>query len=290
MIFAFIDGEKAFPVSVMCRVLRVSRSGFYAFRHRAESHHTREDRRLGVLCVEAHKRSHRQCYGAPRVLRELKTAGVRISGKRVARLLREQNIRVRPRRRCTTTTDSAHALVTAPNLLDRNFTPSAQNGSWAGDVTYLSTPDGFIYLAVVIDLFSRFVVGWAVSALNDRHLALKAIEMATRRRRPEPGLLHHTDRGSPYASEDYQDFLDGSGMTCSMSRRGNCWDNAVVESFFKTFKAEEGERFESAHDVKTRVFEYVEVFFNRVRQHSTLGYKSPAAYEQAQASLMAVAA
>ena len=182
MIFASIDGEKAFSVSVMCRVLGVSRSGFYAFRRRAESHHTREDRRLGVLCIEAHQRSHRQCYGAPRVLRELKTAGVRISGKRVARLLREQNIRVRPRRRWTTTTDSA--LVTAPNLLDRNFTPSAQNGSWAGDVTYLSTPDGFICLAVVIDLFSRFVVGWAVSALNDRHLALKAIEMATRRRRP----------------------------------------------------------------------------------------------------------
>ena len=129
-----------------------------------------------------------------------------------------------------------------------------------------------------------------MSALNDRHLALKAIEMATERRQPEPGLLHHTDRGSPYASEDYQEFLDDSGMICSMSRRGNCWDNAVVESFFKTFKAEEGENFESAHDVKVRVFEYIEVFFNRTRQHSTLGHMSPAAYEAAQAKLMAVAA
>ena len=290
MIFAFIDGEKAFPVSIMCRVLGVSKSGFYAFRRRAESHHTREDRRLGVLCVEAHQRSHRQCYGAPRVHRELKTAGIRISGKRVARLMRERSIRVRPRRRWTTTTDSAHALVTAPNLLDRNFKPSAPDESWAGDVTYLWTSEGFVYLAVIIDLFSRFVVGWAVSALNDRHLALKAVEMATRRRQPKPGLLHHTDRGSPYASEDYQDFLDDSGMICSMSRRGNCWDYAVVESFFKTFKAEEGERFESAHDVKRRVFEYIEVFFNRTRQHSTLGHMSPAAYEAAQAKLMAVAA
>jgi len=289
VIFAFIQGEKAFPVSVMCRVLGVSKSGFYAFRGRAESHHAREDRRLGVLCAEAHQRSHRQCYGAPRVHRELKSAGVRISGKRVARLLREKNIRVRPRRRWTTTTDSAHALVTAPNLLDRNFAPVGPDESWAGDVTYLWTPEGFIYLAVIIDLFSRFVVGWAVSALNDRHLALKAVEMATWRRQPACGLLHHTDRGSPYASEDYQDFLNDNGMICSMSRRGNCWDNAVVESFFKTFKAEEGEKFESAHEVKQRVFEYIEVFFNQTRQHSTLGYLSPAAYENARARSAAAA-
>jgi transposase InsO family protein len=147
-----------------------------------------------------------------------------------------------------------------------------------------------MYLAVIIDLFSRFVVGWAVSALNDRHLALKAIKMATERRQPAPGILHHTDRGSPYASEDYQNFLDDAGMICSMSRRGNCWDNAVVESFFKTFKAEEGEEFESAHEVKQRVFEYIEVFFNQTRQHSTLGYMSPAAYEVAQAHLVATAA
>ena len=287
MKFAFIDAEKAFPVSVMCRILGVSRSGLYAFRRREESLHSREDRRYRLLCREAHERSRQGCYGAPRVHRELKNAGIRISKKRVARLLREERIHVRPRRRWAKTTDSGHALPTAPNLLNREFTPTAPNQRWAGDVTYLRTPQGFMYLAVVIDLFSRFVVGWAVSALNDRHLALKAVEMAHRRRRPERGLLHHTDRGSPYASEDYQHFLDVNGMVCSMSRRGNCWDNAVVESFFKTFKAEEGEAFDSAHDVKCRVFDYVEVFFNQTRLHSTLGHQSPAAHEAARIPMAA---
>lgn len=284
MKFAFILGERAWTVAMMCRVLKVSRSGFYAFVARKECLHARKDRQLRVLCVEAHVLG-RQKYGSPRVHRALKAKGIRTSKKRVARLMRECRIHVRPRKRWTTTTDSAHAMTAAPNLLNREFKPSEPNRLWAGDVTYLRTPDGFMYLAVVIDLFSRLVVGWAVSGLNDRHLAVKALEMAVERRRPSPGLLHHTDRGSPYASEDFQQALEVNGMVCSMSRLGNCWDNAVVESFFKTFKAEEGEDFEGASDVRARVFDYIEVFFNQTRLHSTLGYLSPANYEKVAASI-----
>ena len=198
----------------------------------------------------------------------------------MARLMRDDGIHVRPRKKWVNTTNSGHALPTAPNVLNRDFTATAANQRWAGDVTYLRTPHGFTYLAVIIDLYSRMVVGWSTSAMNDRHLALAALESARQRRRPARGVLHHTDRGSPYASEDYQRVLDINGFICSMSRPGNCYDNAVVESFFKTFKAENGEDFASAADVKRQCFDYIEVFYNQSRKHSALGYLSPAEFER----------
>lgn len=281
MKFAFVDEEKATEgVAALCRALQVSTSGYYAWKQRPESARAREDRRLRVLCREAHERS-RRTYGSVRIHDALKKRGEHLSRKRVVRLMQQEGIKGKRRRRFTRTTDSSHQFPIALNLLNRNFKPAAPNESWAGDVTFLATPYGFVYLAVVIDLFSRFVVGWAVSAVNDRKLALSALEMALKRRCPAPGLVHHTDQGSPYASEDYQRVLDARGIVCSMSRRGNCYDNAAVESFFGTFKTELGEQFESAADVKTQAFDYIEIFYNQQRTHSALGLESPADYERA---------
>ena len=281
MRYAFIEAEKAnAPVELLCRVLAVSRSGFYASRKRPESTRGREDRRLRVLCREAHARS-RGTYGSVRVHRALKKQGVGVSRKRVVRLMQVEGIAGKRRRRWTRTTNAQPGVVAAANILNRDFTPTAPNTTWAGDVTFLRTPHGFVYLAVVIDLFSRFVVGWAVSAVNDRNLAMAALHGALKRRCPRRGLLHHTDQGSPYTSEDYQNLLDAHGIVCSMSRRGNCYDNAAVESFFGTFKTELGEDFESAAEVKAKAFDYIEVFYNQQRMHSALGYESPADYERA---------
>lgn len=185
--------------------------------------------------------------------------------------------RVRRRYKCTTM--SEHDQPVAPNILERNLAPPRPNESWAGDVSELLTGNGKLYLAVILDLCSRLVVGWALSACNDRHLALRALEVALHRRRPDAGLLHHTDQGSPYASEDYRRVLAEHGITCSMSRPGNCYDNAVVESFFSTVKLELGERFINHSVAKHQVFDYIEVFYNRQRRHSSLGYVSPAEYE-----------
>ena len=281
MKFAFVEAERAnAPVDLLCKVLGVSRSGFYASLKRPESAHAREDRRLRVLCKEAHERSRRN-YGSPRVHKALEKQGVLVSRKRVVRLMQAEGIAGKRRRRWTRTTDSQPGVVAAPNILNRDFTPDAPNKSWAGDVTFLRTPFGFVFLAVIIDLFSRFVVGWAVSAMNDRNLALAALKGALRRRCPARGLLHHTDQGSPYTSEDYQRVLDDNGIVCSMSRRGNCYDNAAVESFFGTFKTELGEDFESAADVKRHAFDYIEIFYNQERMHSALGQESPADHERA---------
>jgi transposase InsO family protein len=285
--FAFIDAEKATtPVKVLCRVLGVSRSGFYASQKRPECNHAREDRRLRVLVREAHERSRRN-YGSPRIKKALEKQGIPVSRKRVVRLMQLEGIQGKRRRRWTQTTDSQPGVVAAPNVLNREFSPAKPNVSWAGDVTFLRTPHGFVYLAVVIDLFSRFVVGWAVSAVNDRNLALAALNGALRRRGPGRGLVHHTDQGSPYTSEDYQRVLDDNGIVCSMSRRGNCYDNAAVESFFGTFKTELGEDFESAAHVKTQAFDYIEIFYNQQRMHSALGHESPADYERAARMLRA---
>jgi transposase InsO family protein len=226
----------------------VSRAGYYAWCGRGESAHEREDRRLAVLVRESHERS-RKTYGCPRVHADLVAQGERVSRKRVARLMQEQGLEARVRRRYRCTTMSDHDQPVAANLLDRHFEADAPNERWVGDTTELRVGDnGRLFLAAILDLFSRFVVGWALSAVNDRKLALKALEMAVRRRCPDSGLLHHSDQGSPYASEDYQRELAQHGITCSMSRRGNCFDNAVAESFFSTFKSELAERFDSYAD------------------------------------------
>jgi putative transposase len=276
--FAFIQTEKALGVARLCRALNVSRAGFYAWEGRPRSPHDIEDDRLRPLVHEAH-RIGRRYYGSPRVHREL-TKSLPISRKRVIRLMQEEGLVGRPTHRFKSTTDSDHGLPVATNLLDRRFTADGPNQRWVGDTTELKIPNGRLFLAVIIDLYSRFVVGWALSAVNDRHLTLKALDMALQRRCPSAGLLHHSDQGSTYASEDYQDVLQKHGITCSMSRRGNCYDNAAMESWNSTLKSELGERFESPADAKEKLFDYIEVFYNRVRMHSSLDYASPAEFEQ----------
>ena len=210
---------------------------------------------------------------------------IRVSRKRVVRLMQEQGLKARARKRFKSTTMSDHDQPVAANLLNREFTAAAPNQRWVGDTTeFVVGNSGKLYLAVILDLFSRFVVGWAISAVNDRHLAIRALDAALKRRCPDSGLLHHSDQGSPYASEDYQAILEAQGITCSMSRWGNCYDNAVMESFFSTVKSELVDRFESFGVAKMELFDYLEVFYNQRRRHSTLGQVSPAAFEKARAT------
>lgn len=207
--------------------------------------------------------------------------GERVSRKRTIRLMQEDGLKARVRKRYKVTTDSDHDQPIAANVLEQQFSAEAPNQRWAGDTSqFVVGESGKLYVAVILDLFSRFVVGWAVSAVNDRHLTIKALDMALKRRCPEIGLLFHSDQGSTYASEDHQRILATRGIACSMSRRGNCFDNAVVESFFSTIKSELGERFESHGDAKAALFDYIEVFYNRSRRHSTLGYHSPVQFLQ----------
>jgi putative transposase len=267
-------------VTILCRCLRVTPSGFYAWRDRPESARSREDRRLKVLITTSFKEG-RGYYGSPRVHDDLLEAKERISRKRVIRLMQEDGLQARVRKRYKVTTISDHDQPVADNLLKQAFTAERPNQRWAGDTTQLVIGEGGkLYLAVILDLFSRFVVGWAVSACNDRHLTIKALEMALKRRCPSIGLLHHSDQGSTYASEDYQRLLSGHGIVCSMSRRGNCYDNAVMESFFSTVKSELGERFDSNGEAKIQLFDYLEVFYNQRRRHSAVGRMSPAAFER----------
>jgi transposase InsO family protein len=260
--------------------MRVTRSGFYAWRERPESTHAQRDRRLKVL-VRASFEGSKQRYGSPRIHRDLIEQQERVSRKRVMRLMQEEGLKARVRKRFKCTTMSDHDQPVAANLLDRQFTAEAANQRWVGDTTeFVIGESGKLYLAAILDLFSRFIVGWAVSAVNDRHLTIKALEMALKRRGARAGLLHHSDQGCTYASEDYQTILDARGITCSMSRRGNCYDNAVMEAFFSTVKSELTDRFESGGDAKMALFDYIEVFYNQRRRHSTIGYLSPAAFER----------
>ena len=264
----------------MCRCLRVTRSGFYAWCGRPESAHARDDRRLKVL-VHASFAESKGRYGSPRIHEDLSEQQERVSRKRVVRLMQEDGLVARLRKRYKVTTMSDHDQPVAANLLDRQFEADAPNQRWVGDTTeFVIGESGKLYLAAILDLFSRFIVGWAVSAVNDRHLTINALEIALKRRGPEVGLLHHSDQGCTYASEDYQTILDARGIVCSMSRRGNCYDNAVMESFFSTVKSELGEHFESTGAAKMELFDYIEVFYNQRRRHSTLGYVSPAVFEQ----------
>ena len=261
-------------------MLEVSPSGFYAWRDRPESDHAKTDRRLRVRVRTSFEASRRR-YGSPRVHRDLLEQDIRVSRKRVVRLMQEEGLQARKRKRFKATTMSQHGQPVAPNVLDRQFTAATVNQRWVGDTTeFVVGESGKLYLAAILDLFSRFVVGWAMSAVNDHRLVIQALEMALMRRCPDVGLLHHSDRGSPYASKDYQLILQGHGIRCSMSRSGDCFDNAVMEAFFSTVKVELGDRFETGDDAKRLLFEYLEVFYNQRRRHSTIGYLSPAAFEQ----------
>jgi transposase InsO family protein len=281
MRFTFIAATKAeHTVSILCRCLCVTRSGFYAWQRRPPSTHAHDDRRLKVLVHASFAESH-QRYGSPRIHQDLLEQQEHVSRKRVIRLMQEEGLQARARKRYKVTTMSDHDQPVAANLLDRQFAAAAPNQRWVSDTTeFVIGSSGKLYLAAVLDLFSRFIVGWAVSAVNDRHVTIKALEMALKRRCPATGLLHHSDQGGTYASEDYQVLLAARGIVCSMSRRGNCWDNAVIESFFATVKSELGEHFESHGDAKMALFDYIEVFYNHRRRHSTLGQISPARFER----------
>ena len=281
MRFTFILSEKAFyPVAVLCRVLAVTRSGFHAWVKRPPSQRDIVNRQLAVEITAVHRES-RGTYGSPRVTAELRANGQPVSRKRVARLMQQQGLHARLKRRFKRTTDSNHSNPIAPNVIGRMFSASAPNRVWVTDVKAVSTGEGWLYVAPVIDLFSRKVVGLAMRDTNDTDLALAALNAAVSQRSPAPGLIHHSDRGSPYASERYRERLDGLGSIASMSRRGDCWDNAVAESFFSTLEHEVLTDIGFAtHDDAARVIqEYIHEFYNLRRRHSTIGYVSPIEFE-----------
>ena len=282
MKFAFVEAGKAWaPVRALCKAVGVSRSGFYAWTRRTSSARARGDAKLRVHIAAIHKRS-RGIYGSPRVHAELRAAGTQVGRKRVARLMRDLSIRSRSRRRFKATTDSKHAFPVAANVLDRQFTVDKPDKAWVADITYVWTDEGWLYVAAVLDLFSRRVVGFAMSDRIDRRLALDALASAAAQRGPSAKLIHHSDRGSQYASADYRAALSTLGLTCSMSRKGNCWDNAVAESFFATLKTELVylRRFATRSEAREAIFDFIEVFYNRQRRHSTLGFKSPVEFEK----------
>ena len=281
MKFALIDEEKTrFSICFMCRQLDVSRSGFYAWKIRKPSGHATEDAALTVEIEQAHRAS-RGRYGSPRIHAELRARGRRTGRKRVARLMRHQGLQARRKRRFRKTTDSRHGFPVAANLLQRNFQTNAPNRIWVTDITYVWTRQGWLYLAAILDLFARRVVGWATSQTLETSLCLDALHMALKGRRPPAGLIHHSDRGCQYASHGYRRVLKAHRIVCSMSRKGDCWDNAVAESFFGSLKAElvDEADFANRSEARAAIFEYIEIFYNRQRLHSTLGYKSPVAYE-----------
>lgn len=264
----------------MCRVLDVSVSGFYAWKHRPQCARKREDGELAARVEQAFVQ-HRHVYGSPRIHAELQAQGIHCGRKRIVRLMYHLHLSAsRPTRR-TVTTRSDPMATCAPNILQREFTASAPNTKWVTDVTFIRTQGGWLYVSAVLDLFSRTVVGWAMSANNDEQLVTQALHMALVRRKPQAGLLHHSDRGSTYTSDGYQHLLRAWDMQVSMSRIGNCYDNAVMERFFGTLKREcIGHLiFETHEQARYTIFEYVECFYNRVRRHSFLGYMSPATYE-----------
>ncbi len=278
--------EGAYAVALMCRVLRVSRGGYYAWRRRPPSQRAVANGQLATTLRAVHGRS-RGTYGSPRMHAELVAQGIACSVNRVARVMRAAGLRAKPRRRFRVTTDSRHGDPVAANVLARRFgvaQVAAVDRVWAGDITYLPTREGWLYLAVVLDLASRRVIGWAMRHTLERGLTLDALHMALAQRHPGPGVLHHSDRGSQYACGDYQARLVAHGMTGSMSRKGDCWDNAVVESFFATLKTElvDDADWRTREAARTAVFEYLEVWYNRQRRHSSLGYQSPMQYEREQ--------
>ena len=269
-----------YPTRVMCSALKVSPRGFYSWRHRAESPRRRVDRRLLVEIRASYERSHRT-YGSPRVLRDLQEVGYRCSTKRIARIMRENSLVAVQRRRWKATTQSGHSYPVQLNLLARNFKAPAANRVWLADITYITTEEGWLYLAALMDLFSRKIVGWTTGDRLDRFLALAALNRALTTRSPRPGLIHHSDQGSQYASYDYQRRLEAVKAQSSMSRRGDCYDNAPMESFFSTLKRERVYRrkYWTREEATADIGDYIEAFYNLRRRHSELGGISPVLFE-----------
>ena len=291
MKFAFVQRHATeHAVKTLCRVLQVSKAGYYAWTQRAPSARAAADAVLSERIHVIHTAS-RRTYGSPRVHAELAAQGQAHGVNRIARLMRQHDWRAKTRRRRCVTTDSRHAHPIAPNVVDRQFAiapTTAVDTTWVGDITYLPTREGFLYLAIVLDLASRHVIGWAMRHTLEGAITYDALMMAIARRRPGAGLVHHSDRGSQYAAHAYRALLAAHGMVCSMSRVGNCWDNAVAESFFGTLKRElaDGADWATREDARAAVFEYIEVWYNRQRRHSSLGFLSPVAYEHQQTSLL----
>lgn len=275
------DHRDQYPVKLMCQVLEVARSGYYAWRNRPLSARKMADRLL-LRQIKAIFAQSRETYGSQRIQAELAEQGIRCGRKRVARLMRTDGLRPKTVRRFrVVTTDSNHTLAIAPNRLNQEFTADQGDKIWLTDITYVPTAQGWLYLAVVLDLYSRRIVGWAMRDSLHRQLVIEALQMAITARKPTPGLLHHSDRGSQYASDDYQALLTQADMVGSMSRKGNCYDNAPLESFFGTLKNELvfHQQYATRAQARLDIFEYIEVFYNRVRRHSALGYKSPINFE-----------
>lgn len=282
MRYRFIrEHREAFPVSQMCRVLGVGRSGFYAWLDRPESLRSRENRRWVDEIKMVYKRS-RQTYGSPRIHADLKDKGYVIGKHRVARLMRLNQIVSKHKRKYRVTTDSRHNHPVAQNKLKREFNVSGPDQCWVSDITYVPTREGWLYLAVTLDLFHRKVIGWAMDRWITRLLVMRALNMAIKNGTLKPGLVHHSDRGVQYACNDFQSLLKAHGIECSMSRKGDCWDNAVAESFFRTLKVEltHNRRYKTRQEAQADIFEYIEVFYNRQRRHSYLGYQSPVEFEK----------
>ena len=281
MKFQFISAHReTFTVGRICKLLNVSRSGCHAWFKRPESRRSRENRALESKIRVLHAASH-GIYGAVKIHQDLIDDGVRCGKNRVARIMRQAGLRSRTKKKFKATTNSRHNLPVAPNLLNQDFTVDTPDRTWVGDITYIPTDEGWLYLAVLLDLFNRKIVGWSASSRMTRQLAIDALQMALGRQNPGKGLLHHSDRGSQYASADYQKILKEHGIISSMSRKGNCYDNAAAESFFGRLKCEwtNHHRYLSRSEAIRSLFYYIEIFYNRKRRHSSVDYATPQEYE-----------
>ena len=269
-----------YPVGMMCQALRVSRSGYYAWRKRPQSERSRRDRELTREIRRIHRES-KGTYGSPRIVAELRSEGLHYGRRKIARLMRNAGLKGCPKRRYKVTTQSDPSHPVARNLLQQDFTAESEDRRWAADITYITTGQGWLYLAVVMDLYSRRIVGWSMDRWNARHLVMDALSMALGTRSPRSDLIHHSDRGAQYTSDDFRDLLATNGIECSMSARGNCYDNSVVESFFGLLKREcvNRVRFRTRDEARAAVFEYIECFYNRKRRHGYLGNISPEEFE-----------
>jgi putative transposase len=269
-----------FPVTKMAKVLRVSRSRYYAWIKAPPSKHDCHDAELTVMIIKSHHDS-REAYGSPRILKDLQDNGIMCSKTRVSRIMRENGLKARKKRKFKATTDSKHDLPVAPNLVKRQFAVEMLNRVWVSDITYIWTKEGWLYLCIIIDLFSRMVVGWSMGSRITADLTISALLMSVAHRKPPEGLVFHSDRGVQYAAESFRDRLCEFKMIQSMSRKGDCWDNACAESFFATLKTEEvfHRTYQTREEARNSIFEYIAVFYNRHRRHSSLDFLSPIEYE-----------
>ena len=282
MKFAFIkESLNEYPLQICCDVLEVSRSGYYAWRERPMSDRTRRQEELAVKIKTVHEEN-RRVYGSPRICEALRAQGEVISEKTVAKMMKKQQIQARIKKKYVpSTTDSNHANPVVANVLNREFAAELPNQKWAVDITYIPTDEGWLYLAGVMDLCSRMIVGWSMASHMKSELVTDALQMAIARRQPDHQLLHHSDRGVQYTCDDYMHLLQSHNLQPSMSGKGNCWDNAAMESFWSTLKTElvNDQHYASHNQARASIFEYIEVFYNRKRLHSSIGYKSPEAFE-----------